>query len=242
MADTKYYPFQEREERDQMAWPNPEIPSRSSRNKSNRMNKVLNWSIGIVVVAILCVGGYLLLAVFHPPADKTSATPNTHSATKKPSTTTVDGSIGNATSSSTDKSSSSGSTDTASTDSSKSSDPSSAGDTQPDTSNTDNAYHFVGGGPSGPWQPIGTVQKGAHTTDYNQGSVDWNEKIKALLYATNINDGDYTLWRLENGGGPDKSKGIISSKEAPNKKYDVTLQWVNDQGWKPVSVTLEGGN
>lgn len=221
-----------------MSLPNPNRPSRSSRNKSNRMNKVLNWSIGIVVVAIICVGGYLLFAIFHSPADKASSSPQP----KKPTTTTVDGSIGNATSSSKDKSASHSSDQSSSNGSNaKDSSSSDSGDTSTDTSNTNDVYHFVGGGPNGPWQPIGTVQKGPHTTDYNQGSVDWNERVKALLYATNINDGDYTLWRLENGGGPDKSRGIISTKEDPNKKYDVLLQWVKNKGWKPVSVTLDSG-
>ncbi|HET6872508.1 MAG TPA: YrrS family protein [Sporolactobacillaceae bacterium] len=219
-----------------MSLPNPNTPSRSSRNKSNRMNSVLNWSIGIVVVAIICVGGYLLFAIFHHPANQASS----NAGPKKPTTTTVDGSIGNATSSSKDKKVSN-SSDQSSSNSSKASDSSNSGSTSTDTSNTNDAYHFVGGGPNGPWQPIGTVQKGPHTTDYNKGSVDWNERIKALLYATNINDGDYTLWRLENGGGPDKSRGIISTKEDPSKKYDVLLQWVKNKGWKPVSVTLDSG-
>jgi cytoskeletal protein RodZ len=221
-----------------MAWPNPEMPSRSTRNKSNRMNKVLNWSIGIVIVAIVCVGGYLLFSVLNPPSDKASAGSQTQAAKKKPTTSTVDGSIGDATSSNTK--SSSNTKDKTSSASSSSSSTSNSGDAS-STSNTNDVYHFVGGGPNGPWDPIGTIQHDPHTTDYTQGSVDWNERIKALLYATNINDNDYTLWRLENGGGPDKSKGIISSKEAPNKKYDVLLQWVKGQGWKPVSVTLESG-
>jgi cytoskeletal protein RodZ len=220
-----------------MAWPNPEIPSRSSRNKSSRMNKILNWSIGIVVVAILFVGGYLLFSVMNPPSEKASKSHQTQPEKKKPSTTTVDGSIGSTTSS--NNKSSTDSANKSSSDSSSTSSTSSSKGTGSSTSNTADVYHFVGGGPSGPWEPIGTIQHDPHTTDYTQGSVDWNERIKALLYATNINDNDYTLWRLENGGGPDKSKGIISSKEAPDKKYDVLLQWVKDQGWKPVSVTLD---
>ncbi len=220
-----------------MAWNEPQIPTRSSRNQHNRMNRLLNWAIGIVCVAILIIGGYLLIKVIQP-TPHTTAKPKASHATK--TAQSVKSTKSNATASNQTNASGSG------TDASASSDPSSSDSSTTSTgdsvSNTNAAYHFVGGGVNGPWSPIGTVQSEPHQTNYNKGEVDWNEQIKALLYATNINDNDYILWWLGNGGSADSSKGIISTKEAPKKKYDVILQWVKNQGWKPTSVTPDSGS
>lgn len=197
------------------------------------MNRFLNWAIGIVFVAIVFVGGYLLYSVMKPPAHSTAAKAQT-TAEPKTSTTSKAKQSKKTSAAASNQTNTNQASGTAS-----SSNDSSTNSNDNSQSNTSDVYHFVGGGPSGPWQPIGTVQTGTHTTDYTEGSVDWNERIKALLYATNINDGDYTLWRLENGGGADLSKGIISTKENPGTKYVVTLKWINNQGWEPISVTVQ---
>ena len=228
-----------------MAWNNPQIPTRSSRNRRNKMNGLLIWAIGIVIVAILLVGGYLLYSVLAPSSQSTngkvtSKTTAEKSASKK---TTASAKNKKASSTSTDQSDQSTGTDgTASASDPTSADGSSDSDSTDTTSSTSDAYHFVGGGPNGPWQPIGTIQSEPHKTDYTKGSIDWNERIKALLYATNINDNDYILWRLQNGGSSDKSEGIISTKEDQNKKYDVIMKWVKNKGWQPLSVKVDSSD
>lgn len=203
------------------------------------MNRFLNWAIGIVVVAIIFVGGYLVYSVMTPSAHSTAAKAETSAETKTSSTSKSNQSSNKTSGASSNKTDASQASGTASNSSGSSGTNSSSSAAANNTqSNTSDVYHFVGGGPSGPWQPIGTVQTGTHTTNYTEGSVDWNERVKALLYATNINDNDYTIWRLENGGGPDLSRGIISTKENPGKKYVVMLKWVNNQGWEPTSVTV----
>ncbi|MGI2326514.1 YrrS family protein [Planococcus sp. YIM B11945] len=93
------------------------------------------------------------------------------------------------------------------------------------------------------WEPVKTKQTGDHVSDYNQGSVDWNEKISAITYATGLKESDMYVMRLENGGGPQKSVGVVKSKDE-SKKYRVHLEWVEGKGWKPVKMdilrTLEG--
>lgn len=227
-----------------MAWEDPRFNSRSARRSSRSMGRLLNISIGVVVVAIIFVGGYLLYSVMNAPepSAKTAASAqSTPSSTKgtAASTNQRKGADTSQTTSGDASSNSNANSDSSSTTHSSSDQNQTDGTTSGAQATTSDAYHFVGGGPAGPWEPIGTVQTEPHTTDYTQGSVDWNERIKALLYATNINDNDYILWRLENGGSPDKSKGIISEKETPNDKYDVMLQWVTNKGWEPISVTKE---
>ncbi|WEG14105.1 YrrS family protein [Pullulanibacillus sp. KACC 23026] len=226
-----------------MAWNDPQMPSRVSRRSSRSKGRLLNLAIGIVIVAIVIVGGILFYSMMHAPAN--SAESHKASATKRVTSaaSSKDGNSGTASSKADSGASKTDSTHKSSTDTTTSADPSdkstSSNDGETDTTTTSSVYHFYGGGPNGPWEPIGTVQSEPHTTSYDSKSVDWAEQIKALLYATNINDNDYILWRLENGGAANMSKGIISTKEAQNEKYVVMLQWVKDKGWVPKSVTKE---
>lgn len=87
------------------------------------------------------------------------------------------------------------------------------------------------------WKPVGTNQTGEHESKYDGSSDDWNEKKKAIAYATGIAEGDLIYWRIQNGGGPQKAEGIVSTVDK-SKKYKVYIQWVDGQGWKPVKVEV----
>ncbi|MET3574697.1 YrrS family protein [Bhargavaea ullalensis] len=93
------------------------------------------------------------------------------------------------------------------------------------------------------WKPIGTSQTGEHRSVYDKGHIDWKEKVEAIEYATGIPESDMIVWYLKNGGGPDKSVGTVSTKDQ-KKKYNVHLEWVDGEGWKPVRLdklnSLEG--
>ncbi|MER2088600.1 MAG: DUF1510 family protein [Sporosarcina sp.] len=85
------------------------------------------------------------------------------------------------------------------------------------------------------WKPIGTTQTGDHVSLYDGSSVDWNEKKQALAYATGLSQDSMIFWKIKNGGGPQKSVGIVSSKDS-SEKYRVYLEWIDGQGWKPVKM------
>ncbi|SDM21196.1 YrrS family protein [Bacillus sp. OK048] len=86
------------------------------------------------------------------------------------------------------------------------------------------------------WKPVGTVQTGEHTTVYDKSSVDWQEMLKAVSYATGLEDSNMTVYWF----GRDKvsGNGYFSTVASKDKsfKYNVYLQWVDGQGWKPVKV------
>jgi hypothetical protein len=84
-------------------------------------------------------------------------------------------------------------------------------------------------------EPIGTSQTGPHTSSYEEGSVDWNEKLKAIRMATGL-DENMTVWKIANGGGPQKSVAEVSPNNEPNQKYVVNLEWVDGKGWKVTDV------
>ncbi|MFP5113696.1 YrrS family protein [Bacillaceae bacterium C204] len=86
------------------------------------------------------------------------------------------------------------------------------------------------------WQPVGTSQTGEHTAVYDQSSVDWQEMLNAISYATGLDKGNMTVYWL----GRDKSTtngsfSTVASKDNQHK-YNVYLQWVDGQGWKPTKV------
>lgn len=86
------------------------------------------------------------------------------------------------------------------------------------------------------WKPVGTVQTGEHTPVYDSSSVDWQEMITAISYATGLEQSNMTVYWL----GRDKTTGTGSFSTVASKdktqKYNVYLQWVDGEGWKPVKV------
>lgn len=87
------------------------------------------------------------------------------------------------------------------------------------------------------WQPIGTSQTGNHVSLYDGESVDWQEKKQAIAYSTGIPEESLIYWKIKNGGSPQKSVGIVSTKDK-SKKYQVHLEWVDGEGWKPVKMDV----
>lgn len=85
------------------------------------------------------------------------------------------------------------------------------------------------------WKPVGTSQTGDHVSQYDGTSVDWNEKKQALAYATGLPQDSMIFLKIKNGGGPQKSIGIVSSRDS-TQKYRVYLEWVDGEGWKPVKM------
>jgi hypothetical protein len=85
------------------------------------------------------------------------------------------------------------------------------------------------------WEPVGTSQSGEHVAVYDQNHVDWQEMLKAISYATGIDQGNMTVWFLGNNGGPNSAAGTVSEKGG-NQKYRVAIEWVDNEGWKPVKV------
>jgi cytoskeletal protein RodZ len=86
------------------------------------------------------------------------------------------------------------------------------------------------------WKPVGTVQAGEHAPVYDESHVDWQEMRKAISYATGLEESNMTLYWL----GRDKASGTGSFSTVASKdktqKYNVYLEWVDGEGWKPVKV------
>lgn len=84
------------------------------------------------------------------------------------------------------------------------------------------------------WQPVGTAQTGGPAQDYNMDGVDWQEMVKAITYATGIDESNMIIEFLGNNG-PKKSVATIKQKDT-QQLYRVYIEWIFDKGWKPTLV------
>jgi len=87
------------------------------------------------------------------------------------------------------------------------------------------------------WEPIGTEQEGDHVATFDKTSQDWKEMKKAVYLGAGLQQDNYILWHIGNGGSPQKAIGTVTNK-AQTEIYRVYIQWVDDKGWKPTKVEI----
>ncbi|RDI44078.1 YrrS family protein [Falsibacillus pallidus] len=216
--------------------------SRSSqRAKRRKTNIILNSLIILVIILILVVGSKIFLGGKDPVKEQGAS--QHEPKTTEPSGSESDDSSQN---NSEDANSDQSNTDESGDKNADSSDENKQQDTQeeqpaadlgeanevPDDSNDPNVAKTY---ENPDWSPVGTSQSGDHVSSYDEGTPDWNEKVKALSYATGIPQDNMTVWFIGNGGSPDSSVGTVASKDQ-TQKYRVFLQWVDGEGWKPTKV------
>ncbi|PFY78158.1 YrrS family protein, partial [Bacillus toyonensis] len=71
---------------------------------------------------------------------------------------------------------------------------------------------------------------------FKEGTVDWSEMKEAISYAVDVPESQLIFDFIGNNGN-NKAYGNIRDKQS-NKKYKVDIDWVENQGWKPVSVQV----
>ncbi|PGL57726.1 YrrS family protein [Bacillus cereus] len=86
------------------------------------------------------------------------------------------------------------------------------------------------------WKPIGTEQGAKPAMKFKEGTADWNEMKKAISYAVDVPESQLIFDFIGNNGN-NKAYGNVRDKQS-NKKYKVDIDWVENQGWKPVSVQV----
>lgn len=221
--------------------------SRSNRpKKPNRTNKILNALIGLVVVMIVITAGVIFLGNDDAEkADGKNDTEETKSSSNE--TETADESVASKEEPEvgseeivSEEESTEGTEEEATEEEKTPEDPTTGGTVTSTPSNDPLISEKI---VNTAWKPVGTTQTGEHTSVYSEGHVDWDEKIKAIEYTTGLSTDNMIVWRIANGGSPQKSIGVVSSKNK-EEKYRVSLQWVEGEGWKPEKMetlkTLNG--
>lgn len=86
---------------------------------------------------------------------------------------------------------------------------------------------------TGNWQPIGTVQEGPHTTNYDGGSQDRIEIKQAVMSATGLSEDMIEHWV---GNGGDQKVVSTVANSANTEYYRVYLSWIDNEGWQATKV------
>ncbi|WP_369902521.1 YrrS family protein [Bacillus manliponensis] len=84
------------------------------------------------------------------------------------------------------------------------------------------------------WKPVGTEQGESPAMTFQKGSTDWNEMIQAISSAIDVPADQLILHRVGNSG-QNKAYGNVQDKQT-GKKYYVNIDWIANEGWKPVLV------
>lgn len=86
------------------------------------------------------------------------------------------------------------------------------------------------------WKSVGTSQTGPHTPTYETDSVDWQEMLNAISYATGLEQSNMIVQFLgRDRTAENASVGTVYSKDK-QQKYKVYIKWVDGQGWQPTRV------
>lgn len=93
------------------------------------------------------------------------------------------------------------------------------------------------------WQAYPTAQTGEHRSTFAQGDIDYEEKLQSIFSVVPIEQQDSIIWSVKNNGNAKSAIAVISSNDK-TQKYRVVIEWIEQQGWKPVQVevlnTLDG--
>ncbi|WP_410983579.1 YrrS family protein [Bacillus cereus] len=84
------------------------------------------------------------------------------------------------------------------------------------------------------WKPVGTTQGATPAMTFKIGSADWNEMKQAISSAIEVPVEQLTVHRIGNNG-KQKAYGNVQDKQS-GKRYYVNIDWVENEGWKPVLV------
>ncbi|MDW4527469.1 YrrS family protein [Rossellomorea marisflavi] len=216
--------------------------SRLDKRSKKNTNKILNIMIAVVVLLILVVGGSILIGGGNDKSSDTASSSTGNGGNKKASaeenksdTAKKDNEDSNDKKAADDKEDK----DKKDEDEKKSDD-----DKEKDLKSEDDSKLKVQDGDEPnvdktvvhpDWKPVGTSQSGEHVSSYDLGTPDWNEKVKALSYATGIPENNMTVWYIEGNGSPQKSIGTVSAMN-DSQAYRVYLQWIDGEGWQPTKV------
>ncbi|HDR3885861.1 TPA: YrrS family protein [Bacillus cereus] len=84
------------------------------------------------------------------------------------------------------------------------------------------------------WKPVGTEQGGTPAMTFKKGTADWNEMNQAISTAIDVPVEQLVIHRIGNNG-KNKAYGNVQDKQS-GKKYYVNIDWIENEGWKPVLV------
>lgn len=87
------------------------------------------------------------------------------------------------------------------------------------------------------WKAYPTEQTGTHESIYIKGNIDYEEKLKAVFSVLDIPQDDSIVLSVKNNGSTETSIAVVTSMDK-TKKYRVSIEWIDGEGWKPTRLEL----
>ena len=91
---------------------------------------------------------------------------------------------------------------------------------------------------TGNWRPVETKQEGPHQSSWEQGSLDWQEMMKAVSIATGLPQDTMIQWWVDGEAGSNSDRVATVSSQNESEIYRVFVSWVEEQGWKADKVEV----
>lgn len=87
------------------------------------------------------------------------------------------------------------------------------------------------------WKVTPTRQTGEHISAFEEGNVDYEEKLVTIRNAVELPEDDIIYWSVRNDGTGKGAISVVSSKDQ-SKKYRVHIKWIDNSGWIPIKVEV----
>ncbi|EZH67947.1 hypothetical protein DH09_08510 [Bacillaceae bacterium JMAK1] len=196
---------------------------RSSRNdlrKKRTMNRIMNVSIGVVVVLIGFFMYHLLFSSSDEVADEEEPAPEQVETDDEENDDAIE--------------EESDSEEELSEE--ELTEPIEEDEVSEDVEENDSDNNAPLGPPEdGNFEPVGTEQESLDFT-FTEGTQNRSEMMRAIEYATGIPESDWDyLDRIENNGGVGQALGRIFYEGV---QYEVEMEWVEGEGWMPLDVSI----
>lgn len=87
------------------------------------------------------------------------------------------------------------------------------------------------------WPAYPTAQTGEHVSTYEKGHIDYEEKLKAIFSVIDLQQENSIVLRVNNNGSAQNAIAVVTSMDK-EQKYRVSIEWIDNEGWKPVQVEV----
>lgn len=87
------------------------------------------------------------------------------------------------------------------------------------------------------WQVTPTRQTGEHVSAFEEGHVDYEEKLLTIRNAVELQEDNIIYWSVRNDGTGKGAVAVVSSKDQ-TEKYRVHIKWIENAGWIPIKVEI----
>jgi cell division protein FtsL len=91
------------------------------------------------------------------------------------------------------------------------------------------------------WTPYPTQQTGTHESAFDEGHIDYQEKVKLIYRDTEFTEDDSIIWSIKNASG---DAVAVFSTLNQSEVYRLTMTWIDGEGWQTTLIqqlkSLEG--